>query len=272
MSYAVLLVLQFLVGLMVGSFLNVCVYRLPRDESVLFGRSYCPECRSTIPWYDNLPLVSYLMLGGHCRECEATISLEYPVGELLGGLVCLGCAIWWLGAPDPEWINYTVSSSFILVCLTASRIDLKESIIPNEINYLFILVGVILGFVTHYPLSRAEVIVNPGQFLVASVGLLVGGGFFLTLALISPLIYGKPALGMGDVKLMAGVGAWLGTKLVLFTIAVGSLIGAVIGTALMLYQGRSLRTEIPFGPFLCSGAVLGLIAGEPIINWYVNLI
>lgn len=272
-TYYGLLAGQFLVGLVVGSFLNVCVHRLPRDESVVFGRSYCPNCHSTIRWYDNIPVVSYILLGGRCRNCDASISPEYPLGELLSGLVFFGCAVWWLGEPAADWINFAVSTTFILFCLTASRIDLKKSIIPNELNYCFIVLGVILGGITHYPLSSgAYAIINPGQFFVALMGLLVGGGFFLTLAVISPLIYGKPALGMGDVKLMAGVGAWLGTKLVLFTIAVGSIIGAVIGTSIMVYQGRSLRTEIPFGPFLCTGAVLGLVAGDPIIHWYLNLI
>lgn len=263
----------FVLGLVVGSFLNVCVYRLPRDESVVFGRSYCPGCKNVIAWYDNIPLVSYVLLGAKCRHCGDGISLEYPAGELLSGLVFLGCGVWWLRGPSPGWVNFGVSVAFILICLTASRIDFKASIIPNEINYLFILSGLVLGFITHYPLSAgATNLLNPGQFFVALMGALVGGGLFFAMAVISPLIYGKPALGMGDVKLMAGVGAWLGTKLVLFTIAVGSMIGAFIGTGLMIYRGQSLRTEIPFGPFLCTGAVLGLVAGGPIIEWYLNLV
>ncbi|MFB6345024.1 MAG: A24 family peptidase [bacterium] len=272
-TFISLMVGLFLLGLMLGSFLNVCVYRLPKDESVLFGRSYCPNCHETIAWHDNIPLLSYIFLGGRCRHCGAGIPLGEPAWELVSGLILLGCGIWWYRSGSLQWINFSVCSAFILICLTASRIDLHESIIPNEINYLFTVSGLGLGFVTHYPLSvGSDLIFNPGQFIVSLVGAVVGGGFFFTLAVISPLIYGKPALGMGDVKLMAGVGAWLGARLVVFTIAVGSMFGALIGTGLMLYQGKSLRTEIPFGPFLCMGAVLGLVAGDPIINWYLNLL
>lgn len=268
-----LLVVLFLFGLAVGSFLNVCVYRLPRDESVVTGRSHCPDCGEGIVWYDNIPLLSYVLLGGRCRECGSSIPLMYPLGEFVSGLVFVGCGLWWLQSSDPHWINFFVSTVFLLFCITASRIDFRKAIIPNELNYTFILLGILIGPISHYPLTHGSaVIINPGQMIVASMGLLIGGGFFLALALISPLIYGRPALGMGDVKLMAGFGVWLGSRLVLFTIAVGSIIGAVIGTAIMLYQGRSLRTEIPFGPFLCTGAVLGLLAGDPIIEWYLNLI
>ncbi len=263
----------FLIGLVVGSFLNVCVRRLPEDETLIFDRSRCPNCEGEIPWYDNIPIVSYLMLGGRCRYCETPISPGYPIGELLVGVVFVGGGYLWLRAPRPEFFNFTVFVIFTLMCLTITRIDFAESIIPNELNYSFLLLGLLLGPFTHFPLSLSSSgMFRPQQLWLVGSGSLLGGGLFFLLAILSPLFYGKPALGMGDVKLMAALGAWIGPRLILLTILLGSVIGAVVGTTIMTLRGRSLRTEVPFGPFLCLGGVISFLFGYDLFHWYVNLV
>lgn len=262
-----------LAGLGVGSFLNVCVERLPRDEPVLFVRSRCPDCGEVIAWYDNVPLLSYVLLGGACRHCGERISPSYPIGELTSAGVFLLGGYRWLTGPLPEWTNFLVFVFFVMTCVTISRIDLRESIIPNELNYCFLLVGVALAPFTHHPLFPGPSgYWYPEQVAGAAGGFVLGGGIFFGLAVLSPLFYGKPALGMGDVKLMGAMGVWLGTKLIVLTMILGSIIGALVGTTLMLVQGKSLRTEIPFGPFLCAAGVVSLVAGHTIFDWYLNLL
>ncbi len=263
----------FLFGLCLGSFLNVCIYRLPRDRSVAEGRSQCPHCEQLIKWYDNLPLVSYLWLRGKCRHCGEPIRFRYFLIELLSGLIVAISGYLWLQTPRPDYFNFILSVLFILISLAMASIDLEFSIIPNELNYTLIVVGLTSGLFTRYPFSTAA----GGQFQPEQLwsvlgGFFLGGGIFLLLALVSPLIYGKAALGMGDVKLIAAYGAWLGPGGVLLTIISGSLIGAIVGTVLMKIQGRSLREEIPFGPFLCLAGVIAYIYGTEIIQWYLTLV
>jgi len=257
-------------GLVFGSSLNVCVYRFPRDESIT-GRSYCPSCNNTIAWYDNVPVVSWVLLGGKCRHCGNDISLRYPLVELLSAGFMMGSAyVWLIGRPD--WMNFGVTCVFLLVSLGITLVDLEFSIIPNEFNYFLLLTGLILAGIPHYPFtSRSRLIFDSSQFVWALLGMLVGGGLFYVLAVVSPYIYGQSALGMGDVKLIGAYGLWLGPKLILFTIVFGALTGAVVGTVLMLLQGKSLRTEIPFGPYLCLGGVVALFWGESIVNWYLAI-
>lgn len=273
MLLTVLEILVFSVlGLALGSFANVCVYRLSRDTSPLVGRSRCPNCDKQIPWYDNIPLLSYLLLRGTCRFCRQRISLRYPLGELTGALVFWGGWYRWLWNTDPEWVNFFVFVFFVMMCVTISRIDYHESIIPNELNYSFLLVGLALAPFTHHPLFPGPSgYWFPGQIRSAAGGLILGGGLFFVLALVSPLFYGKPALGMGDVKLMGAMGIWLGPKLIFLTLILGSVIGALVGTTLMVIQGRSLRTEIPFGPFLCISGIIALGFGHEIFDWYLGL-
>ncbi len=267
-----LLFVIFLFGLCLGSFLNVCIYRLPREQSVVGGRSYCPGCERTISWHDNIPLLSYLILLGRCRYCDEKISFRYFIVELLSGLAVTLSAFYWLFLPDkPHWFNFVAYSYLILVSLAIFFVDFEFSIIPNELSYALIITGLAAGFFTHAPLSTGRISFVPQQFWWSLAGFLVGGIIFLVLALVSPLIYGQSALGMGDVKLIAGYGAWMGPQAALFIIIAGSLIGAIVGSALMFYRGKSLRNEIPFGPFLCLAAVFYLFWGAELVSWYVGL-
>lgn len=261
----------FVLGLIIGSFLNVCIHRFPRDESIT-GRSQCPYCGETIAWYDNIPLVSQLVLGGACRHCGEPISGQYFLMELVSGLVFGGCAWWWLTGTGMDWINFAVTTVLIVLSFAITLVDLEFSIIPNEFNYFLLLTGLAVGGIPHYPFVDESVLrFDPHQLGYSLIGMLVGGGLFFFLAVISPYIYGQSALGMGDVKLIAAYGLWMGPKLVLFTIVFGALIGAVVGSLMMFYQGKSLRTEIPFGPYLCLAAVIALIWGHDIVAWYLNL-
>ncbi len=261
-----------ILGLAVGSFANVCVYRLPRDRSPLIGRSRCPDCDEQLPWFDNIPLLSYLLLGGKCRFCGEGVPPVYPLGELTGFIVFLVGGYRWLWVPTSEWTNFFVFVFFVMICVTISRIDYHESIIPNELNYTFLVVGLVISPFTHHPLFPGPSgYWYPGQLRSAVGGMVLGGGLFFMLAVLSPLFYGKPALGMGDVKLMGAMGVWLGPKLIFMTLILGSVIGALIGSILMLVQGRSLRTEIPFGPFLCVSGIIALMYGHEIFNWYLEL-
>lgn len=265
------ILLAGLFGLVFGSFANVCIYRLPRDQSIL-GRSHCPHCDETVRWYDNIPVLSYLILGGRCRHCDEPISISYLLVELSSALIFMLSAWWWLSPANPDWLNFFVVVCFTLVSLAMTVVDLEFSILPNELNYFLMIVGLLLAGIPHYPYAGESALrFDMTQFSLALSGFLVGGGLFLFLAVISPYFYGRSALGMGDVKLIAAYGLWLGPQLVLFTIIFGALVGALVGTILMYYRGESLRTEIPFGPYLCFAGLVGLLWGHEIVRWYLNL-
>lgn len=264
------LFVALLLGLIAGSFLNGCIYRIPRNLSVFRPRSRCPHCGETIRWYDNIPILSYLFLGGRCRQCREPISVRYPLVEAVSAGVGLICGWWWLRG-SADWFHFLLTGGIILVSLAIALIDFEFSIIPNELSYGLIATGLLAGFVPHYPIQYPSTEwISFSQVGYAAGGAVLGGGVFLGLALVSPLLYGKRALGMGDVKLLTGYGAWLGVKLTFLTLLLGSLLGALIGTTLMLVQGRHLREEIPFGPFLCAAAVVSLLYGDALIDWYIT--
>jgi len=264
-------ILAGLLGLIAGSFLNVCIYRMPRDQSIL-GRSRCPSCGEKVAWFDNIPVLSFLILSGCCRHCGQRISARYLLVELLTGLLFWGSAVWWLSTPDLHFINFVLVTLFLTVSLGMTLVDLEFSIIPNEMNYFLLIVGLFLSGVPRYPFRssfqfRWDLMVM-GESLL---GMALGGGIFFLLAYISPYFYGRSALGMGDVKLIAVYGLWLGPKLVLFTIVLGALIGSVAGTVLMVIRDKSLKSEIPFGPYLCFAGSVALIWGHQIVDWYLNI-
>lgn len=241
-------ILIFIVGLVVGSFLNVCIYRIPRKLSIIKPASYCPSCGNTIkPWH-NIPVLSFLFLKGKCAYCGAKISLRYPVVELLNGILYV-----------LAYINFALPSlPFVLIFISAliviSFIDFDFQIIPDEISIPLIFLGIILSFLPHNSLNLAQDIKN------SLIGVVVGGGSLLIISLIS-----KGGMGGGDVKLNAAVGAFLGWKSALLTIFIGSLAGSVVGIVILKKTGNR---KIPFGPFLSSGALICLFFGERLLNWY----
>lgn len=242
-------------GMVVGSFLNVCICRLPKGESVVSPPSHCPNCDYRIRWYDNIPLVSYLLLRGRCRGCGTRISIQYPLVELLNGLLTL--ALFLRFGPT---LAFLVLFLFCSALVVITFIDLEHQIIPDEIS----LSGIVIGFVCSFFL--------PGHsWLNSLLGILLGGGSLLLVAYAYQWLTGKEGMGGGDIKLLAMMGAFLGWKSILFIIFASSLVGSVIGVTMMLVQKKDSKLAIPFGPYLAFGAVLYIFYGRQIIHWYLNM-
>ncbi len=242
----------FVFGTIVGSFLNVCIARLPEGQSVVAPRSRCPGCKTTIAWYDNLPVLSYVALGGHCRACGIDISAVYPMVEVVTG--ALAVALWMELGPTLAFAGYSV---FAAALITITFIDLDHQIIPDVIS----LPGIALGLA----FSLVSPLVTP---LDSLFGVLAGGGSLLAVAWSYRLIRGQDGMGGGDIKLLAMIGAFLGWQSIFVTVMAASIVGSVIGLATMLYRRADTRLAIPFGPFLAGGALIHLFFGEQILRFY----
>src|SRR5690242_15905952 len=237
-------------GATIGSFLNVCIYRLPRHESIVWPGSHCPSCGCAIAWYDNVPVLSYLLLGGRCRTCRAPISMRYPLIEAANGAGYV--TILWVFGASWTTILYCILFSGLLV---VTGTDLTHKIIPNVVTVPGIVLG-LLGAATVLPVGPVN----------ALLGVVVGGGILWALAWASPYLFGKEGMGGGDIKLLAMVGAFLGWKPALLTIMIGSLSGSVIGISLIGFGLMKREDYIPFGPYLVFGALVSLFFGEPLLN------
>ncbi|HEX9756852.1 MAG TPA: prepilin peptidase [Nitrospiria bacterium] len=245
------MVLTFLVGAIIGSFLNVCIYRLPRKESIVFPVSHCPNCQTPIPFYHNIPILSFLLLRGKCVSCQKPIHWRYPLVELINAFGYIYIfSVFGMG-----WISATYALLFSTL-LVVTFIDLEHKIIPDSIT----LPGMGLG------LLAASTVLPPG-FIDSLIGLLLGGGFFYLIAVVS-----RGGMGGGDIKLIAMIGAFLGWQNVLMTIFVGALAGSVVGIFLMIFRGKGRKYAVPFGPFLALGAVVSLLWNQEILNWYLLLL
>jgi len=245
----------FLLGAIIGSFLNVCIYRLPKKASIVTPGSHCPLCGKTIRFYDNIPIVSYLILRGKCRHCKAPISLRYPVVEGLFGLLTL--ALFLKYGPTVPFILFLAFTAALMII---TFIDLDYQIIPDSLSVPGIFVGIAASFFIPL-LSWPESV----------VGIVVGGGFLLLVAAGYKWITGREGMGGGDVKLLAMLGAWLGWKAIPFILFSSSLIGVVIGGGIGLLQKTGLKSKIPFGPFLALSAIIYMFFGPELIHWYLNL-
>ncbi|BDV43693.1 type IV prepilin-like proteins leader peptide pilD [Geotalea uraniireducens] len=256
MSYWILLtVFAFLLGAVIGSFLNVCIHRLPLGESIVFPASRCPACGTKIRPWDNIPLLSFLLLRGKCRACKAAISFRYPLVELLNGLLAL--ALFLKFGPTATFFVLLVFCS-ALVAITF--IDLDHQLIPDVIS----LPGIVVGFAASFFLPWLG-------WLNSLIGILLGGGSLLAVAYLYQLLTKKEGMGGGDIKLLAMMGAFLGWRAVPFIIFAGSLVGSIIGVTLMLAQKKDGKLAIPFGPFLAFGAILYIFYGRQLIHWYLNI-
>jgi len=245
-----------LLGAIIGSFLNVCIHRLPRRESIIWPPSRCPACAGPIAPQDNLPIIGYLLLAGRCRRCRAPISLQYPLIELANAI---GYAlILWRFGPRWEALVYGLLFSALLV---VAGIDVSHQIIPNAITIPGIAVGLV-----------ASATVLPIGLLESLVGVMVGGGILWFLAWISPYVFGREGMGLGDVKLMAMVGAFLGWKPSLVAIMLGAIVGSIVGVSLMSLGIIERKDPIPFGPFLALGAVISLFFHRELLVWYFGLL
>jgi leader peptidase (prepilin peptidase) / N-methyltransferase len=248
-------IFAFIFGSLVGSFLNVCICRIPHDESVVFPPSHCPKCNCRLPFYDNVPIVSYLVLGGKCRSCRAPISWQYPLVELLNGVLTL--LLFLKFGPTPLFLVLFV---FCCAMVVITFIDLEHQIIPDVIS----LPGIIAGFICSFFLPEHG-------WLNSLLGILAGGGSLYLVASSYHLLTGKEGMGGGDIKLLAMMGAFFGWKSVPFIIFVSSLAGSVIGITVMLIRKKDAKFAIPFGPFLALGAILYIFVGKQLIHWYLGM-
>ena len=266
----------FLFGLIVGSFLNVVISRLPKRESIVLPASHCPVCNTPIKPYDNIPVLSYVMLGGRCRSCRARISLIYPAVEVMVGIVYL--LFYLMDGVTPAFAGDIV---FVSLILPLVFIDYRHKILPNAITYPGFLILFVLRIMTQLPVPQnaashiASAFVSSPQWthrlLGALLGALAGGGSLWLIGWLYLVVRKIEGMGLGDAKMMAMVGAFLGWELAFLTIFAASLIGSVVGVAAMLARGGNLRMEIPFGVFLGPSAIIALLAGRELIGWYASL-
>ena len=246
-------VVIFILGTLFGSFANVCIYRLPQRLSVVFPGSHCPFCQQALrPWH-NIPLLSYVLLGGRCATCKSTISLRYPLVEFCNGLLYV--FLYYQCHLSPQTVVFALLATTLLI---VSYIDIVHTIIPDAITFP----GIVAGVLTSLWLTPVGV----GN---AVLGLLLGGGLFLLMAVLSVVILKREGMGGGDIKLIAMIGAFLGWHAVLVTIFLGAVLGAFVGIALMLLRRKGRKDPVPFGPFLAIGAVLTMVWGDTILSWYL---
>jgi len=240
-------------GLMFGSFANVCVHRIPQGLSVVSPGSRCPSCGSAIAWYDNIPLISWLLLGGKCRSCKAPISIRYPILELLMGVSWAGLA--WRYGMTPLFAQALVLATLLWIL---TLIDLETFLLPNVLTFPGIAIGLLFSW--HF-----------GYWQDALIGAIAGYGLFWLVARIFLMVTGREGMGYGDFKLLSMLGAFMGWQALPFIVFASSLVGAVFGTIFLLLARKGLRAEIPFGPYLAAAGMIWYLWGNDILNWYVGL-
>lgn len=244
----------FSLGACIGSFLNVCIYRIPAGLSIVHPPSRCPQCGSQIRWWQNIPIVSWLFLRGKCSVCKVKISIRYLFVESLTGLLFL--KIFMMFDLSPVTLVFWV---FAAMLVTLTFIDLDHQIIPDVIS----LPGIILGFLTVY--------LTPLTWTNSLLGILFGGGALWLIAILYEFLTKNEGMGGGDIKLLAMIGAFLGWKAILPVIFISSCLGTIVGVPLMLQQRASGKLAIPFGPFLSAAALLWLFWGGLMLRWYFGL-
>lgn len=270
-------IFAFLFGLIIGSFLNVCILRIPSGKSIVLPASACPKCGNEIRAYDNIPVISYLLLGGKCRGCKTRISPMYPLVELLTGLLFLACYLaFGLTVETAKWAAF----SAIMIVLVFT--DLRERILPDAVNFTGLGIGLALSFFVRPTDGSALWLANrmfefppPAavlSFVDAILGALVGGGLLWLVSEAYFRMRGREGMGLGDVKMMLMAGAFLGAKRTLLTILAGSVLGSVLGVAVILAKRKDADYELPFGTFLGAGALLVVFFGTPLVNWYSSLL
>jgi leader peptidase (prepilin peptidase)/N-methyltransferase len=256
MTETVFIIYLTLVGAALGSFLNVCLYRWPAGESVIRPRSRCPGCGKGIAWYDNVPIVGWLVLRGRCRSCGIPISIQYPLVELAVAVIWLGMALW-----HGVGLEAVRGAVLLTILLGIALIDARHQIIPDQFSLGGAAVGLLLA-------------AWPGglPFTTALIGAAVGYGLMWAVKLGGEALLRKPALGVGDIHMMAMIGAFLGVGGALLTVLLGSVLGLLIGVPLAWLKGRleAMGTYLPLGTFLAMGAVVAYLWGAPIIDWYLG--
>jgi leader peptidase (prepilin peptidase)/N-methyltransferase len=248
-------IMIFVFGAVVGSFLNVCIYRIPRSKSIVKPNSFCPNCEKPIEFYNNIPIVSYVILGGKCRHCSTKISMRYPFVELMTAVIFLMISRRW-GLSYESFIQMF----FVALLITISFIDYDFQIIPDILSIGGLVLGLAIAFV------------RPGfRFMDAFYGVLIGGGVLFVIAYGYQLIMKREGMGGGDIKLLAMIGAFTGFKGVIFSLVCGSIIGTLVGIPLMFIKKENTKYAIPFGPFLSLAAFLFLFTGNNVVEQFTEI-
>lgn len=246
----------FFLGTAIGSFLNVCIYRLPLSRSIVTPGSACPNCNHRIRWFENIPILSFILLRGRCSKCNQPIPLRYPFVELIMGI--LAVAIW---HKFPFQVDFFIYLGFCAAMMVITFIDLDHMIIPDIISLPGIATGFALSFVS-----------NHIDWQQSILGILLGGGLFYAVAFIFCLITKKEGMGGGDIKLLAMIGAFLGWQAIPFVIFLSAFVGAIAGLIYTRFCSKEKNAQIPYGPFLAGAAICYLFYGQIIIAWYINLL
>jgi len=257
----------FAFGTVVGSFLNVCIWRMPRDESLIKPGSHCPKCNTHIAWYDNIPILSYIFLRAKCRHCSTPISIRYPLVEALTGalFVCL-------------YLKFSLTIALAVYCalvasfIVVTFVDLDHYIIPNEITFGGIGIGLVLCFIARYMPGDRFIVTKP---LEAIGGGVIFAGVIYLLDQFSHLAFKKRGMGGGDVKLAAVIGLFVGYKLILPVILVASVVGSIVGILVVAIRHRQEDDPshyIPFGPYLVLGTIIVLFFGENMLDFWRNMV
>lgn len=259
----ILYIFIFIFGALIGSFLNVCIYRIPQGLSIVRPASRCQSCGVPIKFYDNVPILSYMILLGRCRSCGVKLAVRYPVVELLNAVLYIA-VFNRFGAGSP-WVLLTYFT-FVSALIVIFFIDIDHQIIPFSITVPGIVLSIILGAtILPDPFLRDELL----GFIPSIKGCLIGFGSFYLIGLFGGIIFKKEAMGGGDLYMMAMVGGFLGWKGVFLTAFIGSLIGSIVGIYLIAMKKKDWLSRIPFGPYLAVGALVSLFYGQDILMWYL---
>ncbi|MEI6562838.1 MAG: prepilin peptidase [bacterium] len=271
--YLYISALVFCFGACMGSFLNVCIYRIPREESVITPRSHCPHCNKLIEWYDNIPLISFFVLRARCRSCGGTISPRYVIVE---ALIAILFVMVWLKAGTPPALAMAPVYSFAVIPIfwlavfglaLGTFVDLEHMIIPDRVSLGGIVLG--LSFSVLVPGLHMQGSAY-GGFLASFLGAAVGVGLLWAVAVLGKLIFRKDAMGMGDVKLMGAIGAFLGWPSVIFTLMLSSFLGAIFGVAMIMAGKKEMQSRIPYGPYIAFAALVWMLWGPTLLQAYLN--
>lgn len=259
MEQMVMIVIAFIIGLSIGSFLNVCICRVPKGLSVIKPGSFCPKCSNPLKFYDNIPVLSFILLDGKCRNCKTPIALRYPVTELLTAFITALMVLKWIS--NPFWLAAALISSYIFIVIAI--IDFETMMIADIFSYAIGFVG--LSFSFFNPYFSGGLFHKLGQ---SALGAFLGAFLMWLLAFVGRKIYKKEAVGDGDIFLMAAIGALLGIEGVFSSIIIASLIGSVYGIILIMLKKAKRFDHIPFGPFLSLGAVINTYSMVKVSNFF----
>lgn len=244
-------VFVFIFGLILGSFLNVCIYRIPRNESLLYPSSHCPSCGAHIRWFDNIPILSYIILKGTCRNCRARISIRYLIVEFFSAVALV--LLYERFSFSFLFLKYAIFSYALFVI---AFIDIEHLIVPDKIVLPLIALGILFSL--------------PHHILGAVIGAVGGFVLFVLIAVMGKILFKKEALGGGDIKLIAACGAFLGMPGVIITIFLSALLGSIFGVYFIIFKKGKASSQVPYAPFISAAAFLYIFYGEMIVRWYFN--